>query len=40
MQEAKETEGREDLLEEGIAIHSDILALRIPRTEELAGYGP
>ena len=29
--------GREDLLEEGLATHSNILAWRIPRTEEPGG---
>ena len=29
--------GREDLLEEGMATHSSILAWRIPQTEEPAG---
>ena len=29
--------GREDPLEEDMAIHSSILAWRIPRTEELGG---
>ena len=41
MQEMQETQvrslGQEDLLEEGMAIHSSILAWRIPRTEELGG---
>ena len=32
--------GREDPLEEGMAIHSSILAWRIPRTEEPGGLGP
>ena len=31
--------GQEDPLEEGMATHSSILAWRIPRTEESAGYG-
>ena len=31
--------GQEDLLEEGMATHSTILAGKIPWTEELAGYG-
>ena len=31
---------REDPLEEGMAIHSSILAWRIPWTEEPAGYSP
>ena len=31
---------RKDLLEEGMAAHSSILAWRIPRTEEPASYGP
>jgi hypothetical protein len=30
--------GGEDPLEKGIAIHSSILAYRIPWTEELKGY--
>ena len=29
--------GREDLMEEGMAIHSSILAWRIPWTEKLGG---
>jgi len=32
--------GQEDPLEEGMPIHSSILAWRIPWTEELAGYSP
>ena len=32
--------GWEDPLEKEMAIHSSILAWRIPRTEELAGYSP
>ena len=32
--------GWEDLLEEGMATHSSILAWRIPWTEEPAGYSP
>ena len=32
--------GQEDLLEKGMATHSNILAWRIPWTEELAGYSP
>ena len=32
--------GRGDLLEEGMATHSSILAWRIPRTEEPGGYSP
>ena len=32
--------GREDALEKGMAIHSSILAWRIPRTEELVCYCP
>ena len=32
--------GRQGPLEEGMATHSSILAWRIPRTEELAGYSP
>ena len=31
---------REDLLEEGMATHSSILACRIPWTEELTDYSP
>ena len=38
MQEMQETQvqslGREDSLQEGMAVHSSILAWRIPRTEE------
>ena len=30
--------GQEDPLEKGLATHSNILASRIPWTEELAGY--
>ena len=30
----------EDLLEEGIATHSNILAWRIPWTEDPGGYSP
>ena len=30
----------EDILEEGMAAHSSILAWRIPWTEGLAGYSP
>ena len=41
MQDLQETQvrslGREDPLEEGMAIHSSILAWRIPRTEEPGG---
>ena len=41
MQETKETGvqslGQEDLLEEGMAVHSCILAWRIPWTEEPGG---
>ena len=41
MQETQETQvqslGWEDLLEEGMAIHSNILAWRIPCTEEPGG---
>ena len=45
MQELQETQvrslGREDPLEEGMAIHSGILAWRIPWTEEPGGpQGP
>ena len=44
MQKSQETEvqslGQEDPLEEGMAIHSSILAWRISWTEELAGYSP
>ena len=32
--------GGEDPLEEGMAIHSSILARRTPWTEELVGYSP
>ena len=32
--------GQEDPLEKGMAIHSSILAWRIPWTESLAGYSP
>ena len=32
--------GLEDPLEKGMATHSSILAWKIPRTEELAGYSP
>ena len=32
--------GLEDLLEEGLATHSSILAWRIPWTEELVDYSP
>ena len=32
--------GQEDPLEKGTAIHSSILAWRIPQTEQLAGYSP
>ena len=32
--------GREDPLEKGMAIHSSILALRSPWTEEPGGYSP
>ena len=32
--------GQQDLLEKGIATHSNILVWRIPWTEELAGYSP
>ena len=31
---------QEDPLEEGMATHSSILALRIPWTAELGGYSP
>ena len=44
MQEPQETQllsmGRKDPLEESMATHSNILAWRIPWTEELAGYSP
>ena len=44
MQEMKETQvwslGQEDLLEEGMATHSSILAWKIPRMESLVGYSP
>ena len=32
--------GWEDILEKGMETHSNILAWRIPRTEELGGYNP
>ena len=32
--------GQEDPLEEDIAIHSSVLAQRIPGTEEAGGYSP
>ena len=32
--------GRDDLLEKGMAIHSSILAWKIPWTESLVGYSP
>ena len=32
--------GQEDLLDEGMATYFSILAWRIPRTEEPAGYSP
>ena len=32
--------GRKDPLEESVATHSNILAWRIPWTEEPGGYGP
>ena len=32
--------GWEDLLEEGTATHSSVLAWRIPRTKSLVGYSP
>ena len=32
--------GLEDLLEEGMAIHSSTLAWEIPWAEELVGYSP
>ena len=38
MQETQvQVQGREDALEKGMAIHSGILAWRIPWTEELGG---
>ena len=44
MQEPQEMKvqslGREDLLEEGMATPSSILAWRIPWTEEPGGYSP
>ena len=44
MEETQETWvqplGQEDLLEKGMAIHSSILAWKIPWTEELVGYSP
>ena len=32
--------GQEEPLEKEMATHSSILAWRIPRTEDLKGYGP
>ena len=32
--------GQEDPLEKGTAIHSSILAWRIPQTKQLVGYSP
>ena len=32
--------GQRDLLENGMATHSSILAWRIPWTEDLVGYSP
>ena len=32
--------GKEDVLEKQMAIHSSILAKRIPWTEDLLGYSP
>ena len=32
--------GQDDLLEKGMAIHSSILAWKIPWTESLVGYSP
>ena len=44
MQETQETQvrslGLEDLLEQKMATHFSILALKIPLTEEPAGYSP
>ena len=44
MQETQEMQvqslGQEDLLEEGMATHSSILACRIPWTEEHDGHSP
>ena len=41
MQEAwLQSVGQEDPLKKGIAIHSSILAWRIPWTEDLVGYSP
>ena len=41
MQETRiQSLGWEDLLEKGMATHSNILAWRIPWTEELGGYNP
>ena len=41
MQETQvQSPGPEDLLEEGIAAYSSILAWRIPQTEEPGGYSP
>ena len=41
MQEIQvQSQGREDPLEKGMATDSNILACRIPWTEEPAGYNP
>ena len=40
MQEPQEWLGPKDPLKEGMAIHSSILARRIPWTEEPVGYSP
>ena len=40
MQEPQEWLGLKDPLKEGMAIHSSILARRIPWTEEPVGYSP
>ena len=41
MQETRvQSLGQEDLLEEGMKIHSSILAWKTPWTEELASYSP
>ena len=32
--------GQEDLMEKGMATHSNMLAWRIPWTEDLVGYSP
>ena len=40
VRDASSTLSREDPLEESMAIHSSILAWRIPWTEELVDYSP